>query len=64
MGLTYGSWVCAQGKYTISGQMRDAATGEDLLYASVVVIENTKGCITKNMAFILFHYQKEIYLKI
>jgi len=41
----------AQNKFTISGHMRDAANGEDLIGATVIVIENNQGAVTNVYGF-------------
>ena len=61
LGLFYSSLILGQSKYTISGQMRDASTGEDLLYSSVIVKENTKGCITNEYGFYSISLPNGIY---
>ena len=41
----------AQNKLTISGHIRDAANGEDLIGATVLVTENRQGAVTNVYGF-------------
>jgi hypothetical protein len=46
-----GTKVHAQGKFTISGYVKDSANGENLMDAAVFVVELTKGASTNSYGF-------------
>ena len=45
------SLIIAQENFTISGYMRDVASGEELLYANVLVKETGGGAVTNLYGF-------------
>ena len=49
--ITACTWVNAQGKFTVSGYVKDTANGENLMAASVYVVEISKGVNTNEYGF-------------
>lgn len=43
--------VFSQQKYTLSGKISDSKTGEDLIGATILTVENGKGCLTNTYGF-------------